>query len=145
ANGGTLWQPQVVDHLLAPDGTIATRVEPVALQQLSLDAAQMAAIRAGLEDVVMGSRGTARGAFTGFPLDEIPVAGKTGTAELKPKVPYAWFAAYAPVDDPRYVVVVTVEEGGGGSQTAAPIAKRILEAAFGLDITPFEAGPEILD
>ncbi|MDX1511452.1 MAG: penicillin-binding protein 2, partial [Nitriliruptorales bacterium] len=49
ANGGTLWQPQVVDHLLAPDVTIATRAEPVALQQLSLDEAQMAAIRAGLE------------------------------------------------------------------------------------------------
>jgi len=145
ANGGTVWRPQVADHMLAPDGTVAMRVEPVALSQLSLDDNEIAEIQQGLEDVVMGGRGTARGAFAGFPIDEIPVAGKTGTAELKPKVPYAWFAAYAPADDPRYVVVVSVEEGGGGSQTAAPIARRILEAAFRLDITPFAAGPEILD
>lgn len=145
ANGGTVWQPQIAQQVLAPDGSVALQVEPVAFSQLSLEAGHLAAIRKGLEDVVMGSRGTARGAFAGFPLDEIPVAGKTGTAELKPKVPYAWFAAYAPAHDPRYVVVVSIEEGGGGSQTAAPIARRILEAAFDLDVTPFEAGPEILD
>jgi penicillin-binding protein 2 len=145
ANGGTVWQPQIVDHILAPDGTVAERVEPVAISRLSLDGRELAAIQQGLEDVVMGGRGTARGAFAGFPIDQIAVAGKTGTAELKPKVPYAWFAAYAPVDKPRYVVAVAIEEGGGGSQTAAPIARRLLEAAFDLDVTPFEAGPEILD
>lgn len=145
ANGGVVWQPQVVDHLLAPDGAVAERIEPVEVSRLSLDGPELVEIQQGLEDVVMGARGTARGAFAGFPVDRFPVAGKTGTAELKPKVPYAWFASYAPVDDPRYVVVVAIEEGGGGSQTAAPIARRILEAAFDLDVTPFEAGPEILD
>ena len=42
-------------------------------------------------------------------------------------------------------MVVSVERGGGGSQTAAPIAARILQAAFGLDVDPFAAGDEILD
>ncbi len=84
-------------------------------------------------------------AFATFPLDEVPVAGKTGTAELGSQIPYAWFAAYAPADDPQYVVVVNVERGGGGSQTAAPIAARILQAAFGFEVDPFAAGDEILD
>lgn len=145
ANGGTLFQPRVGQQLLAADGSVQQVIEPVALGTLGLDDAEMAAITKGLEDVVMGGRGTARGAFSGFPLDTIPVAGKTGTAELKPKVPYAWFATYAPVNDPQYVIVVSVEQGGGGSQTAAPIARRIYEAIFDLERTPFAAGPGNLD
>ncbi|MFT5223627.1 MAG: penicillin-binding protein 2 [Glaciecola sp.] len=145
ANGGTLFQPHVGDSLLAPDGSLVTQIEPVVLGTLGLDQVQMQAIKKGLEDVVMAPRGTARGAFAGFPLGTIPVAGKTGTAELKPKVPYAWFATYAPVGNPEWVVVVSVEQGGGGSQTAAPIARRIYEAIFELDRTPFAAGPGNLD
>jgi penicillin-binding protein 2 len=98
--------------------------------------------------VVHHQRGTAYGAFQGFPLGEIPVAGKTGTAELQPLVPFAWFAAYAPADDPEVVVVVNVEQGGGGSQTAAPIARNILEHYFEETDTEdieFEVGPEIND
>ncbi|MBW3662666.1 MAG: penicillin-binding protein 2 [Actinobacteria bacterium] len=142
ANGGTLYQPQVGQRVLGPDGEVVRDIAPVALDRLPLDAEELDAIQRGLEKVVMGPRGTAVTPFAGFPLDEIPVAGKTGTAELKPKVPYAWFASYAPANDPRYVVVVAVEQGGGGSQTAAPIARRILEAIFDLEPTPFVAGPK---
>lgn len=145
ANGGTLFQPRVGDRIVAPDGTLVREIEPTALGQLPVSEAGLAEIRQGLEEVVMDAGGTATSAFTTFPLDEIPVAGKTGTAELGSQIPYAWFAAYAPADDPEYVVVVSVERGGGGSQTAAPIAARILQAAFGLDVDPFAAGDEILD
>lgn len=145
ANGGTLWQPQVGERVVAPDGEVVREVEPVSLGQIPVDETGLAEIQQGLEDVVMGSRGTATSAFATFPLDEVPVAGKTGTAELGSQIPYAWFAAYAPADDPQFVVVVSVERGGGGSQTAAPIAARILQAAFGLEVDPFAAGDEILD
>lgn len=145
ANGGTLWWPHLGQEILDPEGELVRAIEPRALGELPVDEATLAEIQQGLEDVVLAPRGTAHLAFSGFPLDRFPVAGKTGTAELKPKVPYAWFAAYAPVDDPRYVVVVSVEEGGGGSQTAAPIARRILEAAFDLQVTPFVAGPANVD
>jgi penicillin-binding protein 2 len=77
-------------------------------------------------------RGTAALAFAGFPLDRIPVAGKTGTADILPKQPYSWFAAMAPADDPKYVVVAMVEQGGFGATTAAPVARRIFEGLFGL-------------
>jgi penicillin-binding protein 2 len=115
----------------------------------------LAAIQDGLLRVVMAERGTARGPFTRltgqgdpFPLDRIPVAGKTGTAELKPLVPFAWFAAYAPADDPEVLVVINVEQGGGGSQTAAPIARNILEHYFGLldaEDAEFVEGDPIFD
>ncbi len=148
ANDGVLLRPTVGRELRDVDGELVRAIEPEVLSVLSLSPSELAAVQRGLERVIMAPGGTAVRAFAGFPLSEIPVAGKTGTAERKPRVPYAWFAAYAPADDPRYVVVVSVEEGGGGSQTAAPIARRILEHLF--DVRPpegpgFIPGPEILD
>ncbi|MEX0592848.1 MAG: penicillin-binding protein 2 [Nitriliruptoraceae bacterium] len=148
ANGGEVLRPRVGKAAVAPDGTVVETYGREVVSTLGLDDATLAAMRQGLRDVVMSPRGTAVRAFSGFPLSEIPVAGKTGTAEQKPKVPYAWFVAYAPADDPQYVVVVSVEEGGGGSQTAAPIARNIFEHLFNVvpaDEAMFEAGPEILD
>lgn len=145
ANGGTLYQPQVGDRIVDANGELVRRIEPEVLGEVPLGDAGMTEIRQGLEGVVMGDGGTGAGAFEGFPLDRIPVAGKTGTAELGSQIPYAWFASYAPADDPEYVVVVSVERGGGGSQTAAPIARRIFEAAFDLEVSTFQVGEEILD
>ena len=148
ANDGVLLRPTVGRELREDDGTLVRTIEPEVVSELDLTEAELRSIQRGLERTVMEPGGTGFGAFLGFPFDEVPVAGKTGTAERKPRVPYAWFAAYAPADDPRYVVVVSVEEGGGGSQTAAPIARRILETLFDVrraDAPAFVAGPEILD
>ena len=143
ANGGKVWTPHLGREVLTPEGEVVWSYERKAASKVPFEPGWLDEIRSGLEDVVMEARGTANGAFIRgeepFPLEEIPVAGKTGTAEVGGKLPTAWFASYAPADDPRYVVVVSVEEGGGGSQTGAPIARRILEAAFDLPITPFES------
>jgi penicillin-binding protein 2 len=148
ANDGVLLKPTVGRELRTAEGEVVRVIEPEILSELDLSPAELRSIQQGLERVIMEPGGTAVGAFSGFPLQQVPVAGKTGTAERKPRVPYAWFAAYAPVGDPRYVVVVSVEEGGGGSQTAAPIARRILEHLFGIERPAgpvFVPGPEILD
>jgi penicillin-binding protein 2 len=148
ANGGTLYRPHLGRAVVGLDGEVVREIEPEVLDELGLDAAELAAMQDGLVRVIAEQRGTAYGAFETFPLGEYPVAGKTGTAELKPKVPFAWFAAYAPANDPQYVVVVNVEEGGGGSQTAAPIARSILEVIFGItapEDAEFEAGDAIYD
>ena len=148
ANDGVLLQPTVGRELRDADGVVVRTIEPVVINQLDLSPAELQSIRRGLERTVMEPGGTAFGAFSGFPLRDVPVAGKTGTAERKPRVPYAWFTAYAPADEPRYAIVVSVEEGGGGSQTAAPIARRILEHLFDVrppDAPGFAPGPEILD
>jgi penicillin-binding protein 2 len=155
ANGGSVYRPHIGQRVLAPDGEVVREVAPEVIAELDLAPAELAAIQDGLLRVVMAERGTARGAFTRlngqgdpFPLDRIPVAGKTGTAELKPLVPFAWFAAYAPADDPEVLVVINVEQGGGGSQTAAPIARNILEHYFGLldaEDAEFVEGDPIFD
>jgi penicillin-binding protein 2 len=151
ANGGTLYRPHLGRQVVAPNGEVLREIEPEVLAELGLDDAELRAIQDGLRRVISEQRGTAYGAFrsgTPFPLGEIPVAGKTGTAELKPLVPFAWFAAYAPADDPEVVVAVNIEQGGGGSQTAAPIARTILEHHFGItdvDEAEFLEGDRILD
>jgi penicillin-binding protein 2 len=95
-------------------------------------------VQQGLRDVT--KEGTAAGVFgAGFPVD---IAGKTGTAENSQGADHGWFVAYGPFADPNIVVAVIVENGGFGSQSAVPIGKRILEAAFGLDGSiPFAEAP----
>lgn len=68
-------------------------------------------------------------------LPGVQVAGKTGTAELKagsddPKDANAWFVAFAPAGEPQVAVAVLVVGGGFGGTTAAPIAKKVLQAAL---------------
>ena len=147
ANGGTVWWPHLGQQLVDADGDVLLEIEPRIVNEIEAAPEHWAELQQGLEDVVMGARGTAISPFAGFPLDQFPVAGKTGTAEAgSTQVPYSWFAAYAPADNPQYVVVSLVEEGGGGSQTSAPIVRRVLEAAFGLPVQPYAAGPDnVLD
>lgn len=88
-------------------------------------------INEGLRQVPVS--GTAAAAFSGFPLDEIPVAGKTGTGEIPSKDSHGWFAAYAPADDPQIAIAVVIEHGGYGGVAAAPVVRRVLEHYFGID------------
>ena len=64
-------------------------------------------------------------------VDEFGSCGKTGTAETgrldsdgRP-ICHAWFAGFAPLRDPRFVIVVLVEEGGSGGEVAAPVFQEI--------------------
>jgi peptidoglycan glycosyltransferase len=60
----------------------------------------------------------------------LTIAGKTGSAENPRGKPHAWFAGYAPVGMPRVVVAAFVEHGFRGGLAAAPIVRRVFEAAF---------------
>jgi len=124
ANRGTLYRPHVAKEILHRDGTV-TPIEPEVIGTLPVSPGHLAYIEEGLIGVTAPG-GTAGSVFGSFP---VTIAGKTGTAELKPKQPFAWFAGYnvAPVDGRTYVIVAMVEQGGGGSQTAAPIVRRIFE------------------
>ena len=131
ASGGEVYTPQLVKKITTAEGETVTELSPQAVRKIKLKPENLAIVREGLEQVV--EDGTARYAFQGFPLDKIPVAGKTGTAENKGKNDFAFFASYAPADQPELVVVVVIEEGGFGSQAAAPLARKIYEAYFGID------------
>jgi penicillin-binding protein 2 len=140
ANGGPYYRPHVGKEILSWQGETLETVEPEKIGDITdpgdssgvhVDPGKLEVVRSALTGVVWG-RGTAAGAFYGFPLQAVPVAGKTGTAEVAGKQPCAWFACYAPADDPQYVVVVMIEEGGHGGLVAAPVARRILEYIYGL-------------
>jgi len=126
ANGGHRFRPYLVTKELAPDGSVAKTFQPEEVGKVDISDRTLNLIRSALYDVARPG-GTAAYVFDGFP---IPIAGKTGTAENPHGDDHGWFVAYAPFDNPTVVVAVVVEQGGFGSDSAAPIARKILEAAF---------------
>jgi penicillin-binding protein 2 len=98
-------------------------------------------------------------AFDHGHVDIVDVMGKTGTAEIRsrqakkkdvderdienwnPRRSHAWFAGWAPAEDPELVIVVFIEHGGSGGRVAWPLAKQMLEAHFGKK--PVEKKPPI--
>lgn len=127
ANGGILYRPMLVDKVISPQGMVLEDFKPEALYTVSLSQNTWATIRKGLRAVV--EQGTASGAFQGFP---VAVAGKTGSAETGTGTTHAWFACYAPYENPETVVVVFIENGGEGGSAAAPLARKVLEAYFSM-------------
>lgn len=139
ANGGVLYRPRLVLRIGPAPGQPEETFPPEVQSRLPVPEEAMAVIRQGLLGVTTHPWGTATWVFRGMPF---PVAGKTGTAETVPgQPPHAWFACYAPADQPELVVVVVVEHGGQGSAVAAPLARQILEAYYGLPRTPLPAPP----
>jgi len=92
----------------------------------------LAYLRKAFTDVVTDPKGTATWRFIGWPQGQIPVAGKTGTAEVYGKQPTAWFVSFAPANDPQYVTVMMLTQGGTGSGAAAPSVRDIYEAIYGI-------------
>jgi cell division protein FtsI/penicillin-binding protein 2 len=147
-NGGTLWQPRVVDHLVDQEGEVVEENSPVVLNKVDMDQATSASLRRDMQLVVNGPIGTARKAFADFGPNVSSIGGKTGTAEIikaaedVQEVDTAWFVGIAPVRNPEYVVTIVVERGGSGGHVAAPIAKQVLQYIMnGPDaVTPLQAG-----
>ena len=150
-NGGTLWEPRVVDRITDQDGTVLYPTDPVALASVELSAASVTLFRRDLQQVVNGPLGTARRAFESFGDGVEDVGGKTGTAEVikaeaeVDQVDTAWFVGVAPVFNPQYVVSIVVERGGSGGKVAAPIARQVLQHLVGgsESVTPLEAGADV--
>ena len=131
ANGGLLCRPHLFDEIDAPNGDVVKDVQDRCDRQLPYTQAQLQYVRDALLKVV--DTGTANCAFEGFPLSQVPVMGKTGTAERPPWQDTSWFAAMVgPVEAPEYVVVTMVEQGGFGGQVAAPITRDVIERIEGL-------------
>lgn len=128
AADGKRYKPHVVNRIIAPDGSVVKDFQPELLSQLDVPEEDIKLVQDGLHDVT--KYGTAASSFRGFTVD---IAGKTGTAENSQGRDHGWFVAYGPFDNPNVVVAVIVENGGYGSQSAVPIGRKILEAAFGLN------------
>ncbi|MFI5266600.1 MAG: peptidoglycan D,D-transpeptidase FtsI family protein [Chloroflexota bacterium] len=123
ANGGNMPRPRVVVHEATRAGQGISDFAGGSLGS-PIDARVAGEVRQMMVTVVdQGSGSLAK-------IPNVRVAGKTGTAETGNGAPHAWFTAFAPADQPRYVVTVIREHKGEGFDQAAPMAKVILEAAL---------------
>lgn len=138
-NGGTLYQPQLVQSVQNAEGEVLQQFAPVEQGTLPISAETLAAIQEAMVMVVEDTRGTAYRRMLGLKLN---VAGKTGTATTTGVAEsHAWFAGYSyegREDLPDIAVAVIVENIGEGSDWAAPIFRRLMETYFkGRPIQPF--------
>ncbi len=130
ASDGNRYQPYLVSKIVNSEGKVIKEYKPKLLSTLDVPDHVITLVQQGLRDVT--KEGTAASVFgAGFPVD---IAGKTGTAENPQGEDHGWFVAYGPFGNPNIVVSVIVENGGYGSQSAVPIGKMILEAAYNLGI-----------
>jgi penicillin-binding protein 2 len=126
ANGGTVFHPRVAKAIVSQDGSLVQKIAPSVAGHLPVSQTVLQYIRDAMIDVTR--RGTASGAFAGFPLDQIPIAGKTGTAEVQGHNDTSWFASFSG----EYVVVVSIPDTGQGANFAAPVARKVYEGLYGV-------------
>ncbi len=132
ANGGTLYQPQLVRAIETSDGAVVQDFAPRVKRRIEVDPEQYRLIMSGLYGVVNEEHGTAYNER----LPGLEVSGKTGTAQTshrgvhgedQAKVWYfnrdhAWFAGFGPSRSPEIAMAVLIEHGGVGGKAAAPVA-----------------------
>lgn len=147
ANGGKVFQPHVVRYVdrVQTDGSYKRfRVPSRVIHQVELSPQALAQVRQGLWDVVNAPGGTGSNAR----VEGLDVAGKTGSVQViaysgwikASSLPFkyrdhAWFASFAPANNPQMVVVVFVEHGGAGGADAAPLARLLFESRFRDQVT----------
>lgn len=137
ANGGHVLRPRLALEAIGPGGVVVPQ-QREEIRRVPVSDEHLALVREGLHAVVDAPGGTGRRAQ----VPGVSVAGKTGTAQVvrlektagrtglaipRPYRDHAWFASFAPVEEPEIVVAVLVEHGGGGGANAAPIAQKVLQ------------------
>jgi penicillin-binding protein 2 len=148
--GGKLPTPHLFLASRDPKTGFRLRYRAQPRQSLAIDGERLAIVKSGMWAVVNEPGGTAFGSR----LPGVEAGGKTGTVQVarRDATPragvdrrqledHAWFTAFAPIDDPKIVVVVFVEHGGHGSSAAAPIARRLLAKYFGVEVAPRPGEP----
>jgi penicillin-binding protein 2 len=125
ANGGQLVRPRLVLDIGPRDQTRARPpadpATPAESHAIRVSPATLAAVREGLRRTVADPEGTAHSAAR---LAGVALAGKTGTAQTS-GADHAWFAGYAPADEPRVAIVVVLEHGGAAGN-AARLARELV-------------------
>jgi len=161
ANGGTLYQPQIVRAVESSDGAIVQDFPPRVRRTVSVRPENLLLVEDALRGVVTEEGGTAYKER----LNDVDMAGKTGTAQTshvsaKDVDPgrawyfnrdHAWFAGFAPAKSPEIAIVVLIEHGGAGARAAAPVAmqvareyQRLQTTRLAARATPGRTGPAAL-
>lgn len=149
ANGGTLYKPTLVEKIESSSGEVTYEFEPNSKRDLPISSETLSEVREALRLVVEEPRGTGYWAMGDL---QIPVSGKTGTAQTPTGNSHAWFAGFSRQNDPErpdIAVVVLVENGGEGSAMAAPVFRRVISLYFSnyedpSGVMPWESEPFIM-
>jgi len=134
ANRGERFEPRLVKSVAGHDVPVPEATH------MNVPAEWWNVVIDGMQEVVHGERGTAKGIGKGM---QYHMAGKTGTAQVVGyaqgikydasqvalrRRDHAWFIAFAPVEDPQIALAILVENGEHGASAAAPIARKIADA-----------------
>jgi penicillin-binding protein 2 len=138
ANGGTLYAPRVAKAVVDAEGNVVRRIKPVVQGRVKSKKAALAYVDTALQGTARD--GTLAWKFGGFPLDEVAVRGKTGSAEVYGKQSTSWVATYTK----DYVVVMMVTQAGTGSGTSGPAVRKIWEALYGITGEEVDADKAII-
>ena len=125
ANGGTLLKLHIVEKIIDKDkkNLYEARIEKIRENFISDESLEV--VRTGMREAVLSGSALRLSDLS------VAVAGKTGTAQAPgSNASHAWFASFAPYDDPEIVLMILVEHGGEGSQTAAPVAREVYQWYF---------------
>jgi penicillin-binding protein 2 len=125
ANGGKIYQPQLVKEILNSDESVYRIVEHKVIAKDLVNSENIEIVRQGMRQTILS--GSAQS------LKNLPVmvAGKTGTAQFDSrKATHSWFTGFAPFNDPEIVLTILVEEGGESTEAAVPIAKDFWQWYF---------------
>lgn len=116
ANRGVIWQPHLLKEVRSQDGSgSVVAFDPTKLHDIDEDPSNYDLIQPALKGVIYDESASVAAHFTNL---SVTVAGKTGTGEKTGDDPTSWFCAYAPYDDPKYVIAAVVERGGYGAESA---------------------------
>jgi len=126
SNGGTLWEPRVGKAIVGPQGEVVRRIPPKKASRVKVSKSTLDYIDKAL--VGTTRTGTSSWRFLDFPLDEVKIRTKTGSAEVYGKQSTSWLASY----DKQYVVVMMVAQAGTGSGTSGPAVRKIWEVLYGV-------------
>jgi penicillin-binding protein 2 len=126
ANGGTLYAPRIGKAIVDADGKVVKEIKPKKVGNVGLPKSVLSYIDTALKGVT--SEGTMAWKMGGFPLDQVPVRSKTGSAEVYGKQSTGWVASYT--ED--YVVVMMISQAGTGSGSSGEAVRAIWEALYGI-------------
>ena len=138
-NGGTLYNPWIIEKIVSPEGEVIKRFQSEKSGNIEISQESIQVVLDALRDVVQQPGGTAHWTR----LIEVVHGGKTGTSQVvrleenvrrlkTEEIDYllrdhSWFVAFAPVENPEIALAVMVEHGGHGSTAAAPIARDLIK------------------
>ena len=121
ANGGTLYEPRIGKAVVSPEGKVLRTIKPKVQAKVDVPGATLHYIDEALKGVAR--QGTMAWRLGGFPLEQVQIRAKTGSAEVYGKQSTSWVASYTG----DYVVVMMVSQGGTGSGTSGPAIRKIYE------------------